>query len=388
MATAQSKQIKDSIIVNMHSSNKQILENTNNIDLYKIDYNLNTDYDFYELIFTDSIVFLSQEQLIFNTTTKKDLMNNVAVVNIGKTHFYGLIHDKKNYDGMIQYFATKIPFQQIFNEGKIHAEKISNNLTKEVDVPFCFGFNADGSCVEPKNEIVLFDNKYMKVGCDNCFVGFSGDMFIDLELSFFKVKKVALGFKNMYLKGGLGVELDGSGKYSYNYNKIYKVLDNVHLITIPIGPIKLDIYVDFPIDLYLGASVNAAGQIRLGSNLDINIGGLYIIYENGKFIPVKPSPSLKYEPYFTTKANADTIAEFKISPSISIYDGSIFKFNIIANPEASLDAYASLSNKKACVNGNYEVKLHANGHVLTEQLPDTILYDTGKKPFPEKCYNF
>jgi hypothetical protein len=48
----------------------------------------------------------------------------------------------------------------------------------------------------------------MKVTCDNCFVGFSGEMFIDIELALFKVKKVAVGFKDMYLKGGLGVELD------------------------------------------------------------------------------------------------------------------------------------------------------------------------------------
>lgn len=368
---------------------KNIKSYTNNIH-----YDVETDYDFYELTQSDSIVFLSKDQLIFNST-QSNLIGNIAIINLANEHFYGSIYDGKKYDRYTQYFANKIPFQQIFKNGIIHAEKKSKcNITdtqclsKEIDIPFCFGFNTDGTCRNPKSDIMLFDNKYMKISCDNCFVGFAGDVFVDIELAFFKVKKVAIGFKNMYLKGGLGVELDANGRYSYDYNKIYKVLDNLHVMTIPIGPIKLDIFVDFPIDIYLGSSVNAEGQIRIGTNLDVNIGNLYVSYENGKFTHINPKPIMKYEPYFTVKANADINSEFKISPSISIYDGSIFKFNIIANPEAELSALATLSTRKACIDGNYEIKLHANGHVLTEHLPDTVLYDTGRKSFIEKCYQF
>lgn len=352
---------------------------------YKINYDVNTNYQIYKIGKNDQILFCDTNTMIFNTTNDKKIYGQIVSADDCK-YFIGKIDEMKTFGNIIQYTATKININDIFESGKINIQSSDKNLTKEIDVPFCFGFNADGSCKRPSSIIPIFDNKNMKVTCDNCFVGFSGEMFIDIELALFKVKKVAVGFKDMYLKGGLGVELDALGKYSYVYDKIYKVLEKFHIITFPIGPIKFEIMLDLPIEIYLSAYANANGNINIGTNLDVNIGGLYLLYENGRFTVIKPAPKINYDQYLVTRAGVDGDVELKILPTLSIYDNSIFKFNVMFEPTASLGMHGTLADRKVCANGNYELSINTNGNVLTEKIPNTVIYDTGRKSFIEKCY--
>lgn len=367
-------------------SNAITYSGEHSINDYKINYDVKTNYEIYKIGKNDQILFCDNEMLIFNTTNNKNIYGQIVTTD-ECDYFTGKISNMETFDNIIQYIAVKININDVFESGTINIQSNDKNLTKEVDVPFCFGFNADGTCKRPSSIIPLFNNKIMKVTCDNCFVGFSGEMFIDIELSLFKIKKVAIGFKNMYLKGGIGVELDAVGKYSYIYDKIYKVLEKFHIITFPIGPIKFEIMLDLPIEIYLSTYANANTNINIGSNLDINIGGLYLLYENGKFKVIKPSPITNYEQYMITRSTIDGDVEFKILPTLSIYDSSIFKFNVMFEPITNLVVRGTSIEKKVCVNGNYEFSINTNGNILTDKIPNTIIYDTGKKSFIEKCYS-
>lgn len=352
---------------------------------YDIKYNVDIDKEIYQLTSYDKILYCDDKNIVFTSPTKNlinqivtsDDCQTITIINSGNI--------TSNPDVYI-YHGEVTDMAKIIKSGSIQISR--QEIGKEIKDPFCIGFNTDSSCMRPSTSISLFHNDLIDVLCDNCFIGFSGNAFIDLEFSSFHLNKVAIGFEDMKLLGGLGVNVHAEKDMSYVYNKIYTVLNKFKLVSFNIGPLHFEVNIDLPIDIYFSANINAVANLDVGSNLNVNIGSLYIEYTGGKFGVVKPKPVIKHEQYLDAIAGITGNVYFKIMPSISVYSNSIFKFNVVFEPYSSLKMVASTATRDVCVNGDYEVSGYIDGTVLTKTIPRTSFYDSGIKQFINKCYKF
>jgi hypothetical protein len=252
----------------------------------------------------------------------------------------------------------------------------------------CFGFNTDDSCEKPLNNIVLFKNNVVTVDCDNCFSGLAGDLFINMEIHEFHLLKIQFGLKNIHLRGGLGVTVDSYQSWAYAYSKLYHIIDKAKIVSFSIGPIKIEIYLDFPVHVDFTAYSTFHNRINYGVNMDMNIGDLYVEYYKGKWKTVTPNPSMFVHPYLKTLGSIDSVAHFAIVPQLLLYSPRIFTLDLKFDPYCDLVTTSSLATKNACINGNYDLRLVLSSSVLNEKLPEKIIYESGLIPFVEKCINF
>ena len=227
----------------------------------------------------------------------------------------------------------------------------------------------------------------MSADCDNCFLGFSGLAFIDIEFSFFRLKEAQAGFKNMQLKGGLGVSLTSSNAWSYSFDKIYPIVKSFDIASFYIGPVKIHAWCEVPVELILDASANIFGQIKYGENLNVNIGGLYFDYTSGSgFHVVKPKLVTSMTSYSSATATGNGEAHFKIIPSVNFYVNNIFRFTTTLTPEIDASIDASLSSKQICVSSKYNINAKIDGQIIDYKFSDTI-YDSGIVPIEKVCKN-
>jgi hypothetical protein len=356
-------------------------KNSEKVNNFDINYDVNINKNIHTILPTENIVYCDEMNVVF-TSNDNSLMNSVIVSDNCQP---AIPHTIELINNVYQYVADVVNVGSLIENGIINITQTGLNKVK---VPFCFGFNTDKSCSNPSYPIVLFSDDIVDITCDNCFIGFSGDVFIDMSFAAFHLKRVAVGFEDMYLKGGLGVYVKASKDMAYVYNKIFEVLSKFKLVSFGIGPLKFDVYVDMPINIYFSADLSAVATLRTGSNLNINIGDLYLQYENSKFQVVKPNPIVIQDQYLDVKANVNGKLYFKIIPSISIYANSIFKFNVIFQPYVNLKLDASTTTRNVCVTGDYDLYAYVNGKVLSETIPDTKIYDSGVKQYLKKCVSY
>lgn len=356
-----------------------------NSEEYDIKYNVDIERDIYQLTSYDKILYCDDKNIVF-TSSAKNLINQIVTSEDCQTITIINSGNITSEPDVYIYHGGVADMTKIIKSGTIQISK--RDLNRKINVPFCIGFNTDGSCMRPSSSISLFHTDLIDVLCDNCFIGFSGNAFIDLEFSNFHLNKVAIGFDNMKLLGGLGVNVYAEKDMSYVYNKIYTVLNKFKLVSFNIGLLHFEVNIDLPIDIYFSANMNAVANLDVGSNLNVDIGALYIEYTGGKFQVVKPKPVIKHEQYLDAVAGVTGNVYFRIIPSISVYSNSIFKFNVVFEPYSSLKMVSSTATREVCVNGDYEISGYIDGTVLTETIPRTSIYDSGIKQFVNKCYKF
>jgi hypothetical protein len=302
------------------------------------------------------------------------------IITNGK--FIGRVVDfKDNYT-----IANQIGIHEVIQNGTISVQPLRRiklfrliGGTAEKDIPFCYGFNTK-DCKTPSGDIPLFQNKYLDLTCDNCFVGFAGDAFAEIEIDWFKIKNVAGGFKNLDLEGGLGVNLQASAAPSYAFDKTYPVISKFTIASFNIGPVPVNLWLELPVELSLGAGLDAGADLRLGANLDFNIGNTYFEWSDGSgFQFFGPSDNLDTKPYLTHSESINGQANFKILGSLKLHLDNVFEVQADFTPEID----ATLNDK--CLDGTYRINVDYQGYVMKDTFGPKTIFDSGNRELVHIC---
>jgi hypothetical protein len=219
-------------------------------------------------------------------------------------------------------------------------------------------------------------------------MGLSGDIFLTIEIRKFKITTLQFGFKKLYIKGGIGMDIDSRYTWSYSYDHMYNIINKFKIVSFSVGVISFDIYADFITHLGFDAFAEYHTNINYGINMDVDVGGLYVNYENGKWNFVKPQPDVCIAPYVKADTVINGNTHLKVIPEISIYTPSIFNIHMTFDPKAELNTHGAVSEKKICIDGSYDMNLVVGASILKEKLDDITLYSSGKKKIIDKCVNF
>lgn len=340
-----------------------------------------------EFIFhTPSEIAIDNRQNILMPYDPSHQIGDFVVYRDGGT-LYGTVFGKiYDIDSNITY-ANHVGFHQAIKSGKISIRPLNTMITRgehEKDFHFCYGYNTK-DCVNPSSPIDIFNNKYLDVACDNCFIGLQGDVFIEIDIDWFRIKNIAGGFKNLHMKGGLGVDVHTDYSTSYSYDKTYPVISKFTIASFDIGVIPVDIWLELPIELMLNAGLDAGAELKTGINLDWQINNLYLEWKHGHgFIFYPPTDDLTVTPYLSYSAQLEGDLTFKILASLKLHLNNIFEVQADITPETEFNLSGSLAEKKICLTGDYQLDVDYSGHVEEYSFGKDI-YNTGKRQLFKKC---
>ena len=281
--------------------------------------------------------------------------------------------------------ATRVGIHSVIQNGTISVRPIKSirkiNLmgTAEKDVPFCYGFNTK-DCKTPSSAIPIFQNKYLDLDCDNCFAGFSGDAFAEIEIDWFKIKNVAGGFKYLNLQGGLGVNLQATAAPSYAFDKTYPVISKFTIASFNIGPIPVYLWLELPVEVSLNAGLDAAADAQLGANINFGIGNMYFQWnDNSGFQFFGPTDNLNITPYLKHSESLNGESQFKILASMKLHLDNVFEVQADITPQID----ATLND--LCLDGKYQLQVDYQGTVMKDTFGPKTIYDSGSRPLVHIC---
>jgi hypothetical protein len=348
----------------------------------------------YDIELTEKVIFIYPSQVIIGRNglivfpqENSKIGDYVSYRDDTYGSVFGRIVEQKDNSS----YAIPAGIHEVIESGKIGIHPISQTKTlfrvgksHEKDYQFCYGFNTE-NCLSPSSSIPIFADNYLDLTCDNCFIGLSGDVFAEIDIDLFRIKNLEGGFKNLHLKGGLGVDLDAKYSTSYGFDKTYPIISKFTIASFNLGPIPVDLWLEFPVEVVLSAGLNSEVDLKTGVNLDWHAGNMYVKWKHGHGVEfVKPTDNLEIKPYLDYSAELNGDLSFKIICSLELHLNNIFEIQADIIPETDFKLEGSLAKKEVCLDGTYRLNVDYKGHVEGDTFGQTI-YDTGNHPLVHIC---
>jgi hypothetical protein len=280
-------------------------------------------------------------------------------------------------------------------EGSCTAED-EKALGKDIDKDVCVGWNSD--CTSgAKATIPLFSNKAMTLSCDECFVDFHVDVFIDFSIRGFAVQNLSAGFRNMYANGSLVLGAIAKANWNAGIDKTIDLVPTTNLINFKVGPVPFMIYFDMPVEVTTDATFNTEADATFGAALDLKLGDAFVNWNpTTHWTHTKPTPVMTFTPHLTTAATLSATASASVVPTLTAHFDKVLSYQITAKPQVNLDIEGSEATKQVCAKSTYQVSVNSvtdlNINIPWANIHDdktfpADVYESGVQPIEDKCVN-
>ena len=233
---------------------------------------------------------------------------------------------------------------------------------------FCVGLNADPeSCAAARGPIDLYSSAVLDVSCDNCFVGVHGEVFFDLEIGLFLLRRLSAGFRAMAVDSGLGI--DATAQVDRPILAVDKQLfqaggQDAPVLAFRIGPVPFLLWFEGSIGVTGDLTFAAQAEARAGLHATYAIGDNYIQWAAGSgWTHVTPSPQLTVTPSVSGSASFDVTGSLALPAQLSLHANQIFTHTLRLQPQAQLHVHGDTTTKQICVDGSLSASLVASGEL-------------------------
>ena len=285
-------------------------------------------------------------------------------------------------------------YEESIKDGRVTLDRVE--LPAEHSKTFCLGVNTQGDCNTATSPIPLYSNKYISLTCSNCFVGAKATVFLDLDISYFKLRRIASGLRDISVNAAFVMDLTAQGSWSAGFDKTYKIVDHRVIIQFWIGPIPVTIWYDIPLQVIANAKIDAQMQATAGAKATWKIGDAFVSWdENNGWKMAKPNPSFTWEPVFKVTGNFNAEAGLSIIPSFVIHCMRMLQAGVKMTPAMMFEAHGDIEKKEVCADLSYKVNSEASAEIhinipLIKIRYDKVfgpysLFDTGVKPIGHWC---
>jgi hypothetical protein len=285
-------------------------------------------------------------------------------------------------------------YEESIKEGVITMDKAE--MPEDHSKTFCFGVNSNADCTAASKPIPIYENKYLTLTCSNCFIGAKATVFIDVQISWFKVRKVATGFRDINVNAALILDLAAQANWAAGYDKTYKLVDGGVIIQFWIGPIPVSITYDIPLQILANAKVDLQAHATAGAKANWKIGDAYISWdEKDGWHIVKPTPVFTWQPVLEGDASFKAEAGLSIIPSFVLNILRVIQASVKLTPSLMFQAEGDVKEKKLCADLQYQVSSEARAEMhinipfirirIDKVFGPYVLFDTGVKPIGHWC---
>ena len=250
--------------------------------------------------------------------------------------------------------TTMASYEELIQDGDVTIDRVEKD--EEHSKTICFGVNTNDECTAAKRPLPIFKNKYFDVTCSNCFVGAKATVFFDLKISWFKLRRVAAGLKDISLNAAFILDLAAEASASAGTDKTFRLVDAGLIVQFWIGPIPVTIWYEIPLRLTANAMMQASATATLGAQAKWRFGDAYVQWtnDNGWQI-VRPHPSFTWEPTLKGAASLNAEASLSVIPSFIVHVMSIVETGISVAPKIMATAKGDTEKKELCLDLSYIV---------------------------------
>jgi len=230
-------------------------------------------------------------------------------------------------------------------------------MSKSGDHDFCVGGNTD-DCHGPRATLPIND----VFECDNCFAGLSTDLYYNLEIKFFKLKKVEVGLRDSHLRGALQVHAHkdvATGPLVQGSIPLIDGAQSAHIKFYIAHIIPFDLQISMPTTLEYSLGLHGSLDAVAGAELDIDLGDHFISYEDGKGFQVhNTSMSVDLTPKIALNSgNAAADLELKIRSGIQVDLDGVMWYHMDTTPSLPTTLTVDAVAEKVCLVGDLDIPL-------------------------------
>lgn len=220
----------------------------------------------------------------------------------------------------------------------------------------CFGVNQNKECTAASRPLPIYHNKYIDVQCSNCFVGAKATVFIDIKISWFKLRYASAGLRDIAINGGFVLDMAAQGSASGTIDKTYSLVDAGLVVQFWIGPIPITIWYEIPLRMVATAAVSAQAKATAGVTANWNFGNAFVTWdENNGWKVAKPNPTFTWTPILKGEASFDAEASLAIIPSFIIHAMRLVHAGVKVTPTVMLAAHGDTTKKELCADLTYKI---------------------------------
>ncbi len=284
-------------------------------------------------------------------------------------------------------------YEETIKEGHIQLEPADQ--PSEHSKTFCFGVNSNSDCSAASRPIPLYHNNYVDLSCSNCFVGAKATVFLDFKISWFKLRHIGTGMRDISINGAFVLDLAAQASASGSIDKTYRIVDQGLVVQFWIGPIPITIWYEIPLRLVASAMMNIQAHATAGAKATWSLGNAYVEWdESYGWRVAKPAPAFHWEPVLSGEASFNAEASLAIIPSVIVHVMRIAQAGVRLEPSLLLTAEGDTQKKQLCADLSYKVVADISAAV-SMNLPLIKLFEktfgpyeilnTGVKPIGHWC---
>lgn len=289
--------------------------------------------------------------------------------------------------------TTQGSYEDLIKDGDMTIDRIE--APSEHSKTVCFGVNVNEDCDKAKRPLPIFKNKYFDVACSNCFVGAKATVFFDLKISWFKLRRVAAGLKDIQLNAAFILDLAAEGSASAGTDKTYRLVDAGLIVQFWIGPIPVTIWYEIPLRITANAMIQASATATAGAEANWRFGDAYLQWdEDNGWRVVKPHPTFSWKPTIKGQATLNAEASLSVQPSFIVHVMRLIETGIQVAPTIMATAKGDTDKKELCLDLSYQVTSEYHAaisinlpiiHLWEYKWGPTRILDTGVKPIGHWC---
>ena len=251
----------------------------------------------------------------------------------------------------------------------------------------CLGVNTNPACNAAKRPLAMYKGDHLTVDCTDCFFALKTDVFFELHVSYYWVKTLSGGFKNMTLDAAMVLDVISQMQWNSGTNITEDIVPPTTIVDFSIGPVPVRLWFEIPMRRLAEVQVNVSASVSAGALAQWNIGDYYVSYTQGKgWTHVAPRPTLVWQPFVSKAQVAFTAsAVLGLIPTFAFHVDSVFWTTLTLDPEVTLEANGSLVYREACASAKAVVTATAYAE-LDFNIPFIYLH-LGAWWGPEQVYN-
>lgn len=264
------------------------------------------------------------------------------------------------------------------------------------DKEVCVGYNSDCTGTAQKT-INIYANKAgnVNLACTDCFVDFTMDVFVDVQIRGWSVANLSTGFRNMAVNASTVIDATAQANWNTGIDKTLPVLQNNYLVDFKVGPVPFMVFFDLPVRLQANLEFASAAEAKFGAMVNLGLGDAYVSWDPvNHWTHADPKVTLDVTPVLTSTATLDVQGLLSVTPVLTAHFDRILSYQLTASPEIDLTIKGSEASKQVCIDSTYNVgvksltTLDINipwANIAKDWQWPKDVYESGTVPIESKC---
>jgi len=278
-------------------------------------------------------------------------------------------------------YTSPAQYGEVIKDGNISYESSAAH-----PLHLCIGVNVGDatSCNTAASQLPVYSHDLLTVACENCFMGFSGDVFADFHFKHFTMQGLAAGMKNLKASGAVQMTMNAASQQSFlGVDKdLWHAGSSDHpVISFHIGLIPFTISFDTKLHLVADMQCSAAATAQAGVEMEHVIGDNYLTWDpKNLWSHVHGKPTTTFTPKVSGSADFDCTGSVSLVPTMELHMSQLLSSSMTLTSKASVEVKGDKTGVQICETASYDLEISSSAQLHYSMALNLIRADASWGP--------